>query len=205
MYILKTIEQEAKRNRLIMMLICIIMILASLGISCFSIYVTMKSKDKIYAIDNQNNVVVFNQVAEDRRSEAIGHYKAFHQLFFNLPPDGKIIEKNITQHALNLIDKTGKVYYDQLAQAQYFHSIIVMNITQELLIDSIKVSENHPYHACIWGRIMLIGENVIKEKSIITEGVMRNTNSRSPKNPHAFIIEKFRIIENKDLNEYKRR
>ncbi len=205
MNILNTIEKEAAHNRKTMLLACILIVAVCGGITCFSIYTTMKSKEKIYALDNQNNVIIFNQVMEDRRAEAEGHFKAFHQLFFNLPPDGKIIEKNITKKALELIDKTGKVYYDRLMQSQFFNNLIVMNITQEIQIDSVKISNRHPYTAMLWGKIYMIGEETIKEKSLVTCGVLRNTNHRSPQNPHAFIIEKFQVMENKDLNEYKRR
>lgn len=205
MDLLYTIQKEMARNRLIISLIAILCFILCATISCFAIYTSMQSKNKIYALDNQHNVIVFNQVTEDRQAEAEGHFRNFHQLFFNLPPDGKIIKRNITERAFELIDKTGKIYYDKLMQDQFFNNIIVMNITQELQIDSIKISQKHPYKAVLWGKIYMIGENTIKEKSLITSGVLRNTNHRSTSNPHAFIIEKFQIIENKDLKEYKRR
>lgn len=205
MEILYTIQKEIANNRKLMILIVILCFVLCSLISCFAIYTNMQSKDKIYALDNQNNVIVFNQVREDRKAEAEGHFRNFHQLFFNLPPDGKIIQRNISERALELIDKTGKVYYDKLMQDQFFNNLIVMNITQELQIDSIKISNQHPYRAMLWGKIYMIGENSIKEKSLETTGILRNTNHRSTQNPHAFIIEKFQIIENKDLKEYQRR
>lgn len=205
MNVLRTIEKEAKMTRLTVIAACILVCITCTVIVLYCIYTTMQSKDKIYALDNRNNIIVFNQVTEDRRAEAEGHFRAFHELFFNLPPDGKIIEKNITKNAFELIDKTGKVYYDKLMQEQFFNNLIIMNITQEIQIDSIKISQKHPYFAMLFGKIYMIGENVIKEKSIVSQGILRNTNHRSPKNPHAFIIEKYQVIENNDLNEYKRR
>lgn len=205
MEILYTIQKEMANNRKMMILVVILCFVLCILISCFAIYTNMQSKEKMYVMDNQNNVIVFKQVREDRRAEAEGHFRNFHQLFFNLPPDGKIIQRNISEIALELIDRTGKVYYDKLMQDQFFNNLIVMNITQELQIDSMKISNQHPYRAMLWGKIYMIGENSIKEKSLVTTGILRNTNHRSPQNPHAFIIEKFQIIENKDLKEYQRR
>ena len=205
MDILNTIEKEAARNRKVIIFICILVITLCLIISCFCIYTTMQSNNKIYALDNQNNVIIFNQVNENRKAEAEGHFRAFHHLFFNLSPDGKSIQKKITKQALELIDHTGKVYYDKLMEQNFFNNLIVRNITQELHIDSIKVENKHPYTAYMWGKIYMIGTETIMSKTLITSGVMRNTNNRSPENPHAFIIESFRVIENKQLNEYKRR
>lgn len=205
MDILNTIQKETAQNRKVMIFICSFFSIACIIITCFCIHSTMKSKDKIYALDNQNNVIVFNQVNENRRAEAEGHFRAFHQLFFNLSPDGKSIQRKITKQALELIDRTGKVYYDRLMEQQFFNNLIVRNITQELHIDSIKISNKYPYTGYMWGKIYMIGTETIMVKSLITCGIMRNTNNRSPKNPHAFIIEKFQVIENKKLNEYKRR
>lgn len=205
MDILYTIEKENAKNRRLMVIIVTLVVILACVIISVCVYSTIKSKDKIYALDNESNVIVFNQVKEDRKTEAEGHFKAFHRLFFNLPPDGKVIERNITKLAFELIDKTGKVYYDKLMQDRFFHNLVVMNITQELQIDSIKVSSRHPFQVMLWGKIYLIGQQVIKEKSLVTSGIMRNINHRSESNPHGFIIEKFQILENKDLKEYERR
>lgn len=205
MDILTTIEKDAAKTRRLAIFLCVLAIVfaAFIGYICMTTVATQKKT--IYALDAQNNVVIYNQVRENRKVEAEGHYRDFHELFFNLSPDGKLIETNITKHALELIDNTGKVYFDQLMKSNFYSNLIVLNLSQQLEIDSILVSDQHPYEVKLWGKLYLINDMSIKMKSLITTGRLRNTYHRTSKNPHAFIIEQFRILENNDLKEYKRR
>lgn len=205
MDILTTIEKDAAKTRRLAIIFCVLAISFSAYVTYICLTTIATQKKTIYALDAQNNVVIYNQVRENRRVEAEGHYRNFHELFFNLSPDAKIIETNITKHALELIDKTGKVYFDQLMKSNFYSNLVVLNLNQQLEIDSIHVTEQHPYEVKLWGKLYLISDMTIKMKSLVTSGILRNTNHRTPKNPHAFMIESFRILENDDLKEYKRR
>ena len=79
MEILYTIQKEIANNRKLMILIVILCFVLCSLISCFAIYTNMQSKDKIYALDNQNNVIVFNQVREDRSEISINYFSIFRQ------------------------------------------------------------------------------------------------------------------------------
>ena len=162
-----------------------------------------KSKDTIYALDPSNNAFILQRVKENREAEA--HFEKFHQLFFNLSPDPSVNKTNIENLALYLIDRSGKVYYDKLVAEDFFNSITVRNLTQNLVIDSIKVTKQNPHKAVLWGKLYIISADAIMEKNLVTTGVLRDTRSRSPKNAHGFIIEQFRILDNKEIKTYKRR
>lgn len=205
MELLNIIEKQNKKFALIAIIIALTAIISTTVIVVVMLNEMNKSKDTIYALDVTNNAFVLQRVKEDRPAEAESHFEKFHQLFFNLSPDPRVNKNNIENMALYLIDKSGKVYYDQLTAEDFFNSITVRNLTQNLVVDSIKISKNHPYKAILWGKLYLITADAIMEKSLVTTGVLRDTRSRSPKNAHGFMIEQFRILENNELKTYKRR
>ena len=54
-----------------------------------------------------------------------------------------------------------------------------------------------------YARLSIIREKSITERSLVTKGRLRNS-TRSDNNPHGFIFEAFRVVENKDLRVYDR-
>ncbi len=63
--------------------------------------------------------------------------------------------------------------------------------------------EHYPYEATTYARQRIIREKTVTERSLITHGRLQNT-QRSDNNPHGFILEGFRVIENRDLATYDR-
>lgn len=141
-------------------------------------------------------------MAADRKDnipvEARDHIKTFHQYFFSLDPDDKVIQNNITK-ALYLADATAKRQYEDLKENGYYSNIIAGNISQQIAIDSIQVDVNtYPYYFRCFAKQKIIRTTSIVYRSLITEGYLRNV-SRSDNNPHGFLIERWNTIENKDL------
>ena len=62
---------------------------------------------------------------------------------------------------------------------------------------------NYPYHMTTFARQMIIRESNITERSLVTECDLLNS-VRSDNNPQGFMIEQFRIVENKDLRTIER-
>ena len=62
---------------------------------------------------------------------------------------------------------------------------------------------NYPYHITTFARQMIIRESNITERSLVTECDLLNS-VRSDNNPQGFMIEQFRITENKDLRTIER-
>ena len=205
MELLNIVERQNKKITIIAVLIAIASILSTSIIVLVMLNEMNKSKDTIYALDPTNNAFILQRVKENREAEAEAHFEKFHQLFFNLSPDPSVNKTNIENLALYLIDRSGKVYYDKLVAEDFFNSITVSNLTQNLVIDSIKVTKQNPHKAVLWGKLYIISADAIMEKNLVTTGVLRDTRSRSPKNAHGFIIEQFRILDNKEIKTYKRR
>lgn len=142
-----------------------------------------------YAADRKDNVPV----------EARDHVKMFHQYFFTLDPDDKVIQANITK-ALYLADATAKQQYDNLKENSYFANLISGNISQEITADSISINTDvYPFYFKYTGKQRIIRPTTIALRSLVTEGFLRNV-ARSDNNPHGFLIEKWRTLENRDIS-----
>ncbi len=141
-----------------------------------------------YASSRKDNVIV----------EAKDHAAMFHQYFFSLDPDDKMIDANIKK-ALYLADASAKKQYDNLKETGYYSNIISGNISQQVIVDSVFVDTKvQPYYFKYYGKQKIIRPNSIVTRNLITEGLLRNV-ARSDHNSHGFLIERWTTLENKDL------
>lgn len=162
-------------------------------------------RQKIYVLDEGKSLMLAlaQDLSQNRPVEAREHVRHFHELFFTLSPDKAAIESNI-QRALYLADRTAFEHYRDLAEKGYYNRIISGNINQRLVVDSVVCNfECYPYDATTYARQRIIREKTITERTLITHGRLINS-QRSDNNPHGFIIEGFRVIENRDLGTYDR-
>ena len=195
---LKNIDTAFKHIRLF----SYFLVIACILISCFAIYESYKSsenyKQHIYILANGK---ALEAIAADRKAnipvEARDHIKTFHQYFFGLDPDDKVIQTNITK-ALYLADESAKRQYDNLRESGYYANLIAGNISQEINVDSVKLDmEEYPFAFTCYATERLIRSTSATTRSLITQGVLRNV-SRSDNNPHGFLIEHWETVENKD-------
>lgn len=158
-----------------------------------------ESQQHLYILANGKILEAF---AGDRKDnipvEARDHIEMFHHYFFTLDPDEKVINYNISK-ALYLADATAKKQYDNLKENGYYRNVISGNISQQLEIDTISLDiTSYPYSFHCVAKEKLIRSTSIVTRSLITEGYLRNV-ARSDNNSHGFLIEKWIIIENKDI------
>lgn len=162
-------------------------------------------RQKIYVLDEGKSLMLAlaQDLSQNRPVEAREHVRHFHELFFTLSPDKAAIEGNI-QRALYLADRTAFEHYRDLAEKGYYNRIISGNVNQRLVVDSVVCNfERYPYDATTYARQRIIREKTVTERSLITHGRLLNS-QRSDNNPHGFILEDFRVIENRDLGTYDR-
>jgi conjugative transposon TraK protein len=162
------------------------------------------SQQHIYILANGKVLEAFAAERKDNIPvEARDHISMFHHYFFTLDPDEKVINSNMSK-ALYLADASAKKQYDNLKENGYYRNIISGNISQTIEIDTISFDMNvDPYSFHLVGREKIIRATSIVTRSLITEGYLRNV-SRSDNNSHGFLIEKWAIIENKDLKTENR-
>jgi conjugative transposon TraK protein len=178
-------------------------ILACALISCFALYKSFKlvelMQGKVYILSEGK---ALEALASDRKDnigvEARDHVRTFHQLFFTLDPDDKVIRTNLTK-ALYLADASAKTAYDNLSESGYYAGIIAGNISQHIEVDSVNVDLSaYPYRFRCYARQSIIRTTSTVTRSLVTQGELRNV-SRSDNNPHGFLIQRWETLENKDL------
>ena len=202
---LRNIESSFRQIRLftvVLLAICACVTLYALG---KSYAFAERQRQKIYVLDQGKSLMLAlsQDAAQNRPVEAREHVRRFHELFFSMAPDQAAIESNINR-ALFLSDKSAYGYYKDWNEKGYYNRIIAANITQTIAVDSVCCDfERYPYHVVTYARQMIIRESNITERSLITECDLQNT-VRSDNNPQGFMIERFRILENKDLRTIER-
>ncbi|WP_233566181.1 MULTISPECIES: conjugative transposon protein TraK [unclassified Flavobacterium] len=186
-----------------------LVIVGCIIICCYTLYKSFTAvtlmQDRVYILVNGKALEAYSSDRKDNVPvEAKDHVKTFHQFFFTLDPDDKVIKTNVTK-ALYLADDTAKRVYDDLKENGYYSGIISGNISQTISIDSINIDTNiYPYHFKCYAKQNIIRTTSILNRNLITEGFLRNV-SRSDNNPHGFLIERWNTIENKDLGVENRK
>lgn len=185
-----------------------VVILCYTGIVVMVLYRTNRLVDgmqqKIYLLYNGK---VLEAVATDRKDnvqvEAWDHVARFHQLFFSLDPDEKLIRERVGE-AVYMADGSAWRVYQDLKEAGFYTNLVAGSVTQELRVDSIKVDIDHyPYSFRCFATERLIRSSSITTRSLVTSGYLRNV-ARTTRNAHGFQIERWEIVENKDLQTMDR-
>lgn len=162
-------------------------------------------RQKIYVLDEGKSLMLAlsQDLEQNRPVEAREHVRRFHELFFTLSPDKSAIEGNI-QRAMFLSDRSAYAHYRDLAEQGYYNRVISGNMNQRIGIDSVKCDFNtYPYEVVTYARLSIIREKSVTERSLVTRGRLLNS-TRSDNNPHGFILEAFRVVENRDIRVYDR-
>jgi conjugative transposon TraK protein len=197
---MKNIDSAFRQIRIFSILFLIACTLVSIYVSYKSYQLAAKTGERIYILANGKAREAYSAERKDNIPvEARDHVKMFHHNFFTLDPDDKVIQSNINK-SLYLVDASAKQQYDDLKENGYYSNLISGNISQEIEADSISINtENYPYYFQYKGKQKIIRPTTITTRTLITEGYLRNV-SRSDNNPHGFLIEKWRTIENKDIS-----
>ena len=201
---LKNIDRAFKQIKLL----TIIVIVASLATCCYvvgrSYQMVSRAEQRIYLLVNGKTMEAFSAGRKDNIPvEARDHIKMFHQYFFTLDPDEKVIYDHISR-GLNLADQSAKSKYDDLKENRYYAGVISGNISQKVQMDSIYLNmDSYPYYFKYYGREQIVRPTIVVTRSLITEGFLRSV-ARSDNNPHGFLIERWRVLENKDLKTVQR-
>lgn len=184
-------------------LLTIVVILGTLSLGGFIAWLSheavTRSQQRIYILASGK---ALEALASDRKEnipvEARDHIQSFHLHFFTLGPDERQITTNITK-ALYLADVSAKRLYDNLKESGYYAGIISGNISQEVTVDSINLDTRaYPFHFRCYATQKIVRPTSLVTRDLLTEGWLRNT-SRSDNNPHGFLVERWSILDNRDL------
>ena len=190
--------------------VLVLISLSLMGVSSYIFYESMQlvelSKEKIYVLDNGKSLLVAlrEDISENRDAEAQDHVKRFHELFFTLEPDKTYIENNVRE-ALYLADRSAMEQYQAFKENNLYNQVIASDISMTLQTDSINLDFSaYPYRFTFTGKQKIVRKSNITIRSLKTSGYLRNI-SRTDNNPHGFLMENWRIDENKDLESIRRK
>jgi conjugative transposon TraK protein len=157
-------------------------------------------RQKVYVLDNGKSLMLaLSQDASiNRPVEAREHVRRFHELFFTLAPDKNAIESNM-KRAFNLADKSAFDYYKDLSEKGYYNRIISGNVQQRIEVDSVVCNfDTYPYAVRTYAKQFIIRSSNVTRRSLVTSCYLVNS-VRSDNNPQGFNIEKFAVLENRDV------
>ena len=190
--------------------VLVLISLSLMGVSSYIYYESVQlvelSKEKIYVLDNGKSLLVAlrEDISENRDAEARDHVKRFHELFFTLEPDKTYIENNVRE-ALYLADRSAMEQYQAFKENNLYNQVIASDISMTLQTDSIRLDFSaYPYRFTFIGKQKIVRKSNITIRSLKTSGYLRNI-SRTDNNPHGFLMENWRIDENKDLESIRRK
>ncbi|MDM1373505.1 conjugative transposon protein TraK [Myroides marinus] len=202
---LRNIENSFKQIRLYALVFASACLLV-VGFSIYKSYDFAKEqREKIYVLDKGKSLMLaLSQDASiNRPVEAREHVRRFHELFFTLSSEKAAIEGNM-QRAFNLADKTAFDYYKDLLEKGYYSRVISGNIQQRIEVDSIRIDFNsYPYQTMTYATQYIIRSSNLTKRNLVTSSQLISA-VRSDNNPQGFIIEKFTVVENKDIEVVKR-
>lgn len=180
----------------------IIVVVCCAAISCFAIFksyqAAQRAQDRIYILSNGK---ALEALTAGRREnipvEAKDHIRTFHELFFNLDPDDKLIAANVGR-ALYLADQSAKQQYDNLRENGYYTNLVSGNISQQLTIDSVQLDiSEYPYRFRCYATQTLVRATSKTQRVLVTKGTLRNV-ARSDNNPHGFLVQQWETLQNTD-------
>jgi conjugative transposon TraK protein len=202
---LRNIENSFRQIRLY----AIVFAVLCTGVAGYAVWKSysfaQQQREKIYVLDNGKSLML--ALAQDasinRPVEAREHVRRFHELFFTLAPDKNAIESNM-KRAFNLADKSAFDYYKDLSEKGYYNRIISGNVQQRIEIDSVACNlENYPYAVRTYAKQFIIRSSNVTKRNLVTSCFIVNS-VRSDNNPQGFNIEKFSVVENRDIEVIER-
>lgn len=202
---LRNIENSFKQIRLFTFVFALLC-LGIVGVVVFKSYQFAEAqRQKIYVLDNGKSLMLAlsQDMSINRPVEAREHVKRFHELFFTIAPDKEAIESNV-KRAFNLADQSAFDYYKDLSEKGYYNRIISGNIQQRIEVDSVVANFNtYPYDVKTFARQFITRSSNLTIRRLVTSCSLVNS-VRSDSNPQGFTIEKFNVIENKDVETVER-
>lgn len=202
---LRNIDSCFKQIRLFTF-VFVVLCFGVVGVVVFKSYqFAEEQRQKIYVLDNGKSLMVAlsQDMSINRPVEAREHVRRFHELFFTIAPDKNAIESNV-KRAFNLANQSAFNYYKDLQEKGYYNRIISGNIQQRIDVDSVVANfDSYPYDVKTYARQFIIRSSNLTIRNLITNCSLVNS-VRSDSNPQGFTIEKFNVIENKDVETVER-
>ena len=203
--ITKDIESSFKRLSSLTLVSVAGSLIFALIVGLYALYFADKQRQKIYVLDQGKSLLLALQTDAimSKDVEIRDHVTRFHELLFTLSPQKQTIQENLDR-AFNLADRSAWEYTQDLAEKGYYARLISANISQQMIVDSVKfVGNGYPWQVETYARQYVVRESTVSQYSFISTCQVLD-GRRSDVNPHGLLIEKFKVVKN-DLVETRKR
>ena len=199
-----TIETSFRKLKFITVASIASGVVIALGAVYISGQQMLSNNDNIYVIDRGSAVMAARSGQDAYRDlEVKDHIERFHELMFNLSPNSESIKRNLDR-ALVMSDKSAYDYWSDLSERGFYSRIVSANISQEIVIDSVKVDmSSYPYQTKTYAKVFMLRESNITAYDFESSCRLVDV-ERSPSNPHGLMIEKFRVSKNENMGTRQR-
>ena len=199
------IKNLENRIKLVLIVSCLFMV-GCVVISISSLFTARMMVDdaqkKIYVLDGTVPILVQRTTMDETLDvEAKSHVELFHHLFFTLAPDDKYINYTM-EKAMYLVDESGLAQYNTLKERGLFSNIIGTSSVFSIFGDSIKFDKDK-MEFTYYGRQRIERRTNVLYREIVTTGSLKRV-PRTENNPHGLLIENWRTILNKDIEQRKK-
>jgi len=203
---LRNIETSFRMLRVVVFLVILSCVGFAAWIGWMSFTSMDKARERIYVLDNGGKSIML-ALAQDqnanRPAEARDHVRTFLKLFFNQEPDEQAINESMKQ-ASYLGDESITRHYLDLREKGFYTKLLQGNTIQKIMIDSVQVDMSQsPYYCSINARILLVRATNITYRKLVADCSLIDAN-RTDNNPHGFLIERFRVTDNSDIETINR-
>ena len=200
--VIKNLENKIK---LVLIVSCLFMV-GCIVITISSLFTARMMVDdaqkKIYVLDGTVPILVQRTTMDETLDvEAKSHVELFHHLFFTLAPDDKYINYTM-EKAMYLVDESGLAQYNTLKERGLFSNIIGTSSVFSIFCDSIKL-DKEKMEFTYYGRQRIERRTNVLYREIVTTGGLKRV-PRTENNPHGLLIENWRTILNKDIEQRKK-
>lgn len=164
-----------------------------------------ESRDTVYVVDGGSAVMATMASGGAQREQEIeDHLTRFHELMFDLAPSKESHDRRF-EAAFNMADRSAYEYWNDQNETGYYARLISANISQEILIDSVRFSTStYPYPALCYGKVQLVRESNVSRFEFASRCQLREV-ARSRQNPHGLLVEKFEVTRYESIGTRRRR
>jgi conjugative transposon TraK protein len=174
------------------------------AVSWYAIRMIHQATARVYVLDGGE----IREARASERADVLGieardHIRTFHSYFFNLDPDKPAILLSM-DHANNLADACARQQYERFEEQHYYNDMIAGNVSQRITWDTVTVNtQQYPYYFRYRMNLTITRPSVITLRYMETEGWLRAV-GRSDNNPHGFLIERWQILDSRDMRSAPR-
>ena len=202
MAVLNNIENKIKLVMIISTLFLVGCVVVSLGSILVAKGMVDEAHKKIYVLDGKVPILVKQtDMAETFDVEAKSDIEMFHNFFFTLAPDDEYIQYTMKK-AMYLVDETGLAQYNALKEKGFYNNVIGTSTICSIYCDSIKLNTDSMTFT-YYGRQRIERRTSILTRQLVTAGNLRKV-PRTENNPHGILINNWRTLLNKDLEEIQK-